>query len=97
MRTHEQLVKKLLHRRGVRAEVERLLPEYRRRLEELIRSNPDLVLVKIDIVRWGTPVARQHNIESIPNIRVFNRHGQQVGSPTHDLREVVSYLNLAAQ
>jgi len=66
-------------------------------LEELARSNPDLVLVKIDIVRWGTPVARQYSIESVPNIRVFNRHRQQIGSPTHDLGQVQGYLKQAGQ
>ncbi len=65
-------------------------------LQQLARSNPDLVLIKIDIVRWGTPVARQYNIESVPNIRVFNRYGQQVGSPTHDLGQVQAYLKQAA-
>jgi thioredoxin 1 len=64
-------------------------------LEKLARSNPNVQLVKIDIVRWGTPVTRQYNIESVPNLRVFNPQRQQVGSPTHDLNQVLNYLRQA--
>lgn len=52
----------------------------------------DVDLVKIDIVRWGTPVTRQMKINSIPNIWVFDGNLARVGSPTHDLQQVQRYV-----
>jgi hypothetical protein len=46
-------------------------------------------LVKVDIVRWGTPVTKQFNIRSVPSIRVYNRSGKPVGKPTHQFNQVV--------
>jgi thiol-disulfide isomerase/thioredoxin len=57
-------------------------------LEKLARNDPDVVLRKIDIVRWGTPVTAQHSINSVPNIRVYGRDGRMVGSPSHSLQEI---------
>lgn len=48
-------------------------------LEKLAGEDPDVVLRKIDIVKWGSPVATQYHIQSIPHIRVFDRRGQLVG------------------
>jgi thioredoxin 1 len=64
-------------------------------LEEMATRDSDLFLRKIDIVRWGTDVARQHGIERIPNMRVYNRSGQMVGMPTSDVNEVVKYVAMA--
>jgi thiol-disulfide isomerase/thioredoxin len=64
-------------------------------LERWARSSPDVVLIKVDIVRWGTPVTRQHNIDSVPNLRVFDRQGRAIGSPTHSLTQVHGYLKQA--
>jgi thiol-disulfide isomerase/thioredoxin len=62
-------------------------------LEQMVRDNPQqLALVKIDIVNWNTPVARQFALKSIPNMRVFDRQLRQVGEPTHDLNRIVGYL-----
>jgi len=58
------------------------------KLEELAKSDPDVVLRKIDIVNWGTPVCEKYGIRSVPNIRVFDRKGKQVGSPTSSIEEV---------
>jgi thiol-disulfide isomerase/thioredoxin len=57
-------------------------------LEQLAKNDPEVVLIKVDIVKWDTPVARQHQIRSVPNIRVYNGRGQVVGSPTSDLNAV---------
>jgi len=64
-------------------------------LEKLASENPEIVLLKVDIVSWGTPVAKQHDISSIPNIRVFNRNKDQIGEPTSNLSIVQSYIRQA--
>jgi len=64
-------------------------------LEGMVRKDPDLVLRKIDIVKWGSPVATKYNIRSIPSIRVYNRKGKMVGSPTSSLEDVQKYVKRA--
>jgi len=64
-------------------------------LEKLARSDRDVVLRKVDIVKWGTPVAKQYKIASIPNVRVYDRQGKPVGQPTHDLRTVQANVRAA--
>src|SRR5438093_6356634 len=48
-------------------------------LEQMARSDPEIALRKIDIVNWKTAVARQYNINSIPQVNVYNRDGRLVG------------------
>jgi thiol-disulfide isomerase/thioredoxin len=55
----------------------RMLSPY---LEQMASSDPQIVLRKIDIVNSNTPVARQFNIHSIPQVNVYNRLGQLVGT-----------------
>lgn len=47
-------------------------------LEDLAKNDPDVYLRKVDIDRWGSPVAEQHKINSIPRIEVYDRKGQEV-------------------
>jgi thioredoxin 1 len=54
-------------------------------LEQLAKTDPDVVLLKINIVNWNTPVTRQFGIESVPNVRVFSRIGSQLGEATSDV------------
>jgi thiol-disulfide isomerase/thioredoxin len=49
-------------------------------LEQMARSDPEIALRKIDIVNWKTPVARQFNLTSIPQVNVYNRRGALVGT-----------------
>jgi thiol-disulfide isomerase/thioredoxin len=53
-------------------------------LEELAESREDIALVVVDINRpgrfgidWGSPVARQYGLESIPHLRVFDANGEE--------------------
>ena len=64
-------------------------------LEELANNDPEVVLIKVDIVKWDTPVTRQYQIRSVPNIRVYNRQKVVVGNPTSDLNTVLRYVQLA--
>jgi thioredoxin 1 len=50
------------------------------RLEQMVGSDPEVALRKIDIVNWKTPVAQQFNVHSIPQVNVYNRDGRLIGS-----------------
>ncbi len=55
MRTHEQLVKKLMQRPGVRAEVERLEREESALLDALLKARQDAGLTQAQVAeRMGT-------------------------------------------
>lgn len=48
--------------------------------EQMARNDPEIAVRKIDIINWGTPVVKQYNIHSIPQVNVYNRGGRLVGS-----------------
>ncbi len=64
-------------------------------LKALAKKNSKVVLRKIDIVKWHSPVARQHGIERIPYVGVFAPDGRQVGRYTSSFAEVVQLVNEA--
>ena len=49
-------------------------------LEQMASADPQISLRKIDIVNWNTAVAKQYNIRSIPQVNVYNRGGNLVGT-----------------
>jgi len=62
-------------------------------LEQMARSDPEIVLRKIDIVDWKTAVVRQYNIHSIPQVNVYSRGGRLVGTVVGaDVDKVRSYV-----
>jgi thioredoxin 1 len=62
-------------------------------LEQMASSDPEIALRKIDIVRWGTPAAQQFNINSIPQVNVYNRAGGLVGTVLGaDFDQVKAYV-----
>src|SRR6266498_1265238 len=62
-------------------------------LEQMARSDPEIALRKIDIVNWKTPVVRQYNIHSVPQVNVYNRAGRLVGTVVGaDAAEVKRYV-----
>jgi thioredoxin 1 len=58
-----------------------------------IAKNPRVVVRKVDIVNWGSPVARQWELKSIPNMRVYGPDGRQLGNPTSNLNQIVADIN----
>ena len=64
-------------------------------LEQLAKTDPDVVLLKIDIVKWNTPITRQFGIQSVPNVRVFGRTGTQLGDATPDAGLVMKRVEQA--
>ena len=62
-------------------------------LEQMARSDPEIALRKIDIVNWKTAVARQFNLHSIPQVNIYNRRGQLVGTVVGvDFDQVKQYV-----
>lgn len=62
-------------------------------LEQMARSDPEIALRKVDIVNWKTPVALQFNLQSIPQVNVYNRGGRLVGTVVGaDIDKVKSYV-----
>jgi thiol-disulfide isomerase/thioredoxin len=49
-------------------------------LEEMVRTDPEIALRKVDIVNWKTAVARQFNVHSIPQANVYDRAGSLIGT-----------------
>jgi thiol-disulfide isomerase/thioredoxin len=64
-------------------------------LDKLVSGKSDVVLKKIDIVNWDSAVAKKYDITSIPNVRVFDKQGRMVGSPTSDPNQVARHIELA--
>lgn len=48
-------------------------------IERYVNDDPDLVLRKIDIVKWNTAVTQQYDIHSVPTVNVYDRKGQLLG------------------
>jgi len=49
-------------------------------LESLAAGNPDIALVKINIIDWHSPVAKQFGITAIPRVQVYGPWGTLVGT-----------------
>ena len=49
-------------------------------LEQIVRSDPEVALRKIDIVNWQSAVAKQYKVQSIPRIEIYSRTGKLVGT-----------------
>jgi thiol-disulfide isomerase/thioredoxin len=48
-------------------------------LEALAKGDPRVAVVKVDIVNWDTPVAKQFKLRSIPHMQVYDEEGRAVG------------------
>jgi hypothetical protein len=58
-------------------------------------EDPRIVVRKVDIVNWNSPVAKQWNLKSIPNMRVYDPNGRQLGGATSDLNQIIGAINNA--
>ena len=54
------------------------------KLEVLVKKYDDVLLRKINIRNWSSPVCKKYNIRSIPYVIVYDKKGNQVGSPSYD-------------
>jgi thioredoxin 1 len=51
-------------------------------LENYVAGDPDVVLRKVDIVGWQSPVAMQHQIRGVPHLQFYDRQGRKIGEMT---------------
>jgi thiol-disulfide isomerase/thioredoxin len=65
------------------------------KIEELVNKDDTILLRQVNIVDWNSEVAKQYEIQFVPNIRVYNKQGQMVGEPTPDYNAVVKYIKEA--
>jgi thiol-disulfide isomerase/thioredoxin len=62
-------------------------------LEQMVRTDPEIALRKIDIVNWRSAVVQQFNIRSIPHVNIYNRGGSLVGTVNGaDIDRIKSYV-----
>ncbi len=64
-------------------------------LERLNKEDNDIVLRKVDIVRWGTPVTKQFNINGIPRILIYDRKGNLAGTAGSSIEGVRARIKAA--
>jgi thioredoxin 1 len=65
------------------------------KLDQLAQDTPNVVLRKVDIGDWNSPVAQQYGISSVPHVRVYDRDGQMVGGPTSDFGAIAQFVSQA--
>jgi len=61
-------------------------------LEGIAKNDSDVFLRKVDIIKWGTPVTQQFGIRSVPNVRVYDRQGRQIGAATSSIGRIRQYI-----
>lgn len=63
-------------------------------LDRMAREDADVAIRKVDIVRWGSPVADQYNIKAVPWLQVYGADGALVrtlgGFRESDLQEAIA-------
>ena len=57
-------------------------------LEDVVQQDPDVYLCKVNIKDFGSPVAEQFQLRSIPHVRVYGRDGKQVGQGSSALETI---------
>jgi thiol-disulfide isomerase/thioredoxin len=69
-------------------------------LEELDKKSEDKVVVKVDINRpdisgidWGSPLARQFNLNSIPHFKIFDGEGNKTAEGREAFNILMKYFN----
>lgn len=62
-------------------------------LEELNSSREDLVVLKINIGEWGSPVCEQYKIDSVPSFRIYDEKGNLTHEGEDAWNEVMNMLN----
>ena len=65
-------------------------------LEKLAARDPDIALVKINIIDWRSPVAKQFAITAIPRVQVYDPWGKLIGTSLGVRpQEIESYVKQA--
>lgn len=69
-------------------------------LEELDQKSDDKVVIKVDINRpdisgidWGSPLARQFNLNSIPHFKIFDGEGNKTAEGREAFNILMKYFD----
>ncbi|MBM3502172.1 MAG: thioredoxin family protein [Armatimonadetes bacterium] len=70
-------------------------------LEKLAAKRSDLAIIKIDVNRpdvtdtidWDSPLARQHKLESLPHLVIFDADGKQIASGEEAYSRVTQWIS----
>lgn len=65
------------------------------KLDALLKKYPDVAFQKVNIDRWGSAVAKEYYVTSVPSVRVFDRDGNMVGPPTSGIGTIEAYIKRA--
>ena len=57
---------------------------------EALAKQKKYAFLKIDVARWGSPVAQQFNIRSLPHLMIYDGAGKKVAEGS---QASVDYLN----
>ena len=49
-------------------------------IEQLVNSDPEIAVRKIDIIDWESAVSKQYGIHAIPHVEIYDRKGKLVGT-----------------
>ena len=56
-------------------------------MEALVGRTPELFLRKINISQWGSPVAQQFSVKSIPYLVLYDHRGKLIAAGTREVLE----------
>jgi thiol-disulfide isomerase/thioredoxin len=68
-------------------------------LQKLGRKRPDLAILQVDINRkgvkgidWGSPLARQYQLQSVPHFRIYDGEGNLINQGQEAYMQIVLML-----
>ena len=65
------------------------------KVDSLTKQYKNVLVRKININNWRSPVVKQYRIIGVPSVWVFDVKGRMVGRPTPDFRKILFYLKQA--
>ena len=65
------------------------------KLEAYAMQADYVVIRKINIVDWNSEVTKQYGIQFVPNVRVYDKKGIQVGEPVSDYAAILKNIEQA--
>lgn len=60
-------------------------------MEAKVLKSQDLVMRKINIMNWNTPVVEQYNIDSIPHFMIFDPKGKLIKRGFEIYKEILKW------
>ena len=61
-------------------------------LEKLDETREDIVVRKVNIKNWGSPVCKQYNINSVPCFKIYDEKGKLKAEGDEAKQEVIKLL-----